>query len=330
MKHVSLFALFVLLAVVSLAGCASAAVPTETALPPTDVPTTLPTIAPTETVLPPVVSTEPPVASSWKVVQQVAYSHPVNLAGFFNDSFGITVGFAGETHYTSDGGQTWPKAQNKSMCRFGLDIVDENVAWACGNGSGVGLTTDGGKTWQGVEDFGGLEPNHCRFMSALDAKISWAAAPKKLGATNDGGATWNTLVLPEGIQGIAAIALRTATDGYVLDTTGALFVTTDGGKTWSTYSLGLASGENLSVSSAPSAAMRFTDSNNGLVVFALKTDNVTGVFSARTTDGGQTWQREQLPIDYTLPTLYLAHDGVTLTAKHYIRNELTVLRYQQP
>jgi len=38
--------------------------------------------------------------------------------------------------------------------------------------------------------------------------------------------------LPAGAGGIAAIALRTASDGYLLDSAGVLHVTGDGGQTW--------------------------------------------------------------------------------------------------
>jgi hypothetical protein len=63
----------------------------------------------------------------------------------------------------------------------------------------------------------------------------------------------------------------------------------------------------------------------GMVVFDLK----DGVFSARTTDDGRTWNREPVATTYDAATLYLAHDGLTFIAIHGL-SDLTVLRYQQP
>jgi photosystem II stability/assembly factor-like uncharacterized protein len=307
--------ILILLALTSLMGCAPAAAPTAA---------TAATVPPSA-VAPSPVPTLTPSVGPWKVIRQTQYEQSIYQAGFLDDSFGIMVGYNGAVYYSADGGQNWSQGQNTSACRFGLDIVDQQTAWNCGNGGHVRVSTDGGKNWQAVADFGGSEPDQCRFLSFLDAHTGWAATPELLGATTDGGATWNTLALPKGINDVATIALRTATEGYLLDTTGTVFVTTDSGKTWTTRSLGLADNEKLAIAKAPTTAMYFTDAQNGMVVFGL--DN--GVFSAQTTDGGQTWKREPVAIPYDVPNLYLAHDGLTLTAIDGLAN-LMVLQYQKP
>jgi photosystem II stability/assembly factor-like uncharacterized protein len=311
MKNTLLVVIPVLLALTSLVGCTPAAVPTVAVLPATVAPSTFPSLTPS--------------VGPWKVIRQALYEQSVYQAGFLDDSFGIMVGYNGDVYYSADGGQNWSPGNNTSYCRFGLDIVDRQTAWTCGNGGHVRVSTDGGENWQAVTNFGGSEPDHCRYLSFLDARTGWAAAPQLLGVTTDGGTTWNTLALPTGIKDIAAIALRAVTEGYLLDTTGTIFVTTDGGQTWTAHSLGLAGNEELTIAYAPTAAMRFTDAQNGMVVFDLN----DSVFSARTTDGGQTWKREPVAITYQTPTLYLAHDGLTLTAIDGMFN-LTVLHYQRP
>jgi photosystem II stability/assembly factor-like uncharacterized protein len=318
MKNALFAVMSILLALTSLMGCAPVAVSTATTLPPTATilsPTVVPSMVPSLT----------PSVGPWKVMRQAQYEQSIYQAGFLDDSFGIMVGYNGAVYYSADGGQSWSQGQNTSACRFGLDIVDQQTAWNCGNGGHVRVTTDGGKNWQAVADFGGSEPDQCRFLSFLDAQTGWASTPQLLAATTDGGATWNTLALPKGINDVTTIALRTATEGYLLDTTGTVFVTTDGGKTWTTHSLGLASNEKLTIAKAPTAAIRFTDAQNGMVVFDLD----DGVFSAQTTDGGQTWKREPVAIPYDAPNLYLAHDGLTLTAIDGLAN-LIVLQYQKP
>ncbi|MBN1200230.1 MAG: hypothetical protein JXJ20_00100 [Anaerolineae bacterium] len=254
----------------------------------------------------------------------------VSLAGFHTDTFGIAVGPDDDVRFTTDGGQSWTKAASELHCRHGLEIVDERVAWHCGNG-GTRLSTNGGQSWQTVA------PSRCPFLSFLDAQTGWSASPSSLQATTDGGTSWNAISLPPGTQRIAAIALRTADDGYVLDTTGALFVTTTGGLSWEVHSLGLKAGEQLiaGAASGPYAVMRFLDAQNGMVVFALP-DRDRTVWFAITRDGGQSWQRaeilELLDQSYYYH-LFLSRDGRLLTATDSFLNGENIsilLRYQEP
>lgn len=287
-----------------------------------------PPLAPTETA--PTATAAPSQAednSPWQVIFQGQVEQPTTVAGFLDETFGITAGSAGEVHYTTDGGETWSKADNSSMCRFGLEIVDEQLAWHCGNGGHVRVSTDGGQTWQDVADYGPNEPNHCRFLSFLDAETGWAATPHQLGATVDGGASWIDVAPPEGIQDIAAIALRTTTDGYLLDTAGNMFVTQDGGETWSPPSLGLIpEGKELLLGGlAPAAAMRFLDADRGLVALSLKGEEGVEISTAHTADGGQTW--EQVSAVTTFGAPFLTHDGTLLTIVG-LSNKITVLRHK--
>jgi photosystem II stability/assembly factor-like uncharacterized protein len=163
----------------------------------------------------------------------------------------------------------------------------------------------------------------------MDDKTGWIATPLQLGVTKDGGITWKELTLPEGIKDIAAIALRTVTDGYLLDTEGTLFITQDAGETWSSRSLGLYEGEELDPNSyTPMAAMRFLDTDWGLVALSLTEKGKLKALVMRTVDGGLTWKRESVPVKYG--TLYLAHDGSTLTVVDFVNaKQFTVLRRQE-
>ena len=250
------------------------------------------------------------------------------MAGFLDETFGITGGANGVVHYTTDGGKTWPRAKNSSACRYGLEIVDEQVAWHCGNLGQVPVSTDGGRTWQAVTHYGPRYPNHCRFLSFLDAQTGWAATPYQLGATTDGGMTWTEIAPPEGIQDIAAIELRTATEGYLLDNAGVLYVTQDGGESWSSrraFELE-ESGGLLMTLSTPVAAMRFFDADHGVIVLSLTGGGESKVLAMRTADGGQTWEQENVPAESG--ALYLTRDGTTLTLYDPAAG-ITVLRYQE-
>jgi photosystem II stability/assembly factor-like uncharacterized protein len=280
----------------------------------------------------------------WEVVRQIDYDdlpesslkgdigpayrvYMVTLAGFHTENFGMTVGPDDDARYTTDGGQSWTRASGALHCRHGLEIVGEKVAWHCGNG-GTRLTSDGGRTWRTVA------PSPCPYMSFLDARIGWAASAYDLQATADGGASWKEIALPQEIGDIAAIALRSADDGYLLDITGALFVTADGGRSWETRSLGLAPGERLIPAAVgPKAALRFVDALHGMAVFDLEDGSV---WYAVTGDGGRSWQKGEI-VDLRGRSLYyhlfLAHAGTLLTATDDFTNGANasiVLRYEQP
>ena len=200
--------------------------------------------------------------------------------------------------------------------------MDVQVAWQCSLGP-VGVSTDGARTWQAVTDYG-----NCRQLSFLDANTGWIATPHQLGVTTDGGQTWEDVPLPGDVQEIAAIFLRTPTDGYLLDVNGVLYVTTDAGQSWSSHPLGLdLEGSAIPSRETASAAVRFTDADHGLVVIHLAGGLSSRVVALRTTDGGQTWEQEDVTTTSLLVALYLSHDGSVLTVTDQTEAQVIVLRY---
>ena len=310
---------------VQVASTATATPVTPAATPTERRPTPTPSAAPAPTPTP----AEPVFFGSWQMLRRTKAPSLAYAAGFLDAEFGITVGHQGDTRYTRDGGQTWERGESRSLCGQGLDIVDEQIAWYCGapwTGYGskgfVRLSADGGQTWQPVTGYGPPHPKHCRFLSLLDAQTGWAATPYQIGMTADGGETWTDLPLPEGIADIAAIALRTAADGYLLDVEGTIYLTQDAGQTWSTHRLGREGGKRLSTGSQPTAALRFHDADRGIAIL----QDTHHLWTAHTTNGGQTWQWEEIPGVPTRCTLYLARDGETLTL--FDGAEIIVLRYR--
>lgn len=272
---------------------------------------------------------EIPSNSTWKELSRQTIEHKANYAGFLSDTYGITVGYAGEIHYTNDGGKTWPAGENNSACRFGLDILNENVALASGNSGQNRITRDGGKTWQELTNYGLFEPNHNRYISIVDENTFWLASQKKIGRSADSGKTWQEIELPEEMAPISAITFQTADEGYVLNATGTLFATKDGGKTWSKQSidfqkLGIKNGK-LTIYSAPWACLRFTDAQNAVMaLYATMDAGGSRIIILKTADGGKTWKDEFLPGSYVLTAVYLSRDAKYLTL-YSINKELVVL-----
>jgi photosystem II stability/assembly factor-like uncharacterized protein len=248
----------------------------------------------------------------------------VTVAAFHNKEYGLSAGPDDDVRYTKDGGLSWTRASGELHCRHGLEIVDEKVAWHCGNG-GTRLSIDGGRTWTTVA------PSACPNLSFLDAQTGWSASPNQLQATGDGGATWRTLASPIDGEYITAIALRTKNSGYVLDEMGNIYATPDGGLSWKKLSLGLNGDDRLNPSgNGPRAAMRFIDDRNGIVVFDLLDGSV---WFAVTGDGGRTWQRAEISVlrDQSLYfQVFLSRDGQWLTVTDDFnngRNMSIVFRY---
>ena len=81
----------------------------------------------------------------------------------------------------------------------------------------LSVSTDGGKTWKAIADkVGGMG---C-ILAFADAKTGVFGFGAKFQMTTDGGATWKELALPKDVSKVAAISLRTPTDGYLVDDKG--------------------------------------------------------------------------------------------------------------
>lgn len=272
----------------------------------------------------------------WEVILQTEGEKPMRMAAFLDENTGYTSGpQANKVHYTSDGGQTWTKAESSPYCVFGLDIVDAQTVRICALDY-QGLSTDSGQTWQ-IDDGGqtwrigsGVGGNGC-LLSFTNASTGWILDSQKLRVTVDSGQTWEDVAVPE-IGNIAAISLRAPGEGYVLDFDGTLHTTQDGGKNWSSQShLDLEKYEGLKFMpiALSTAAMRFFDADRGLIVLNLIGDEgKTKVVALHTADGGQTWEDEVVTSD--IGSLHLSRDGKVLTITSlFSSGTITVYRYNE-
>lgn len=177
----------------------------------------------------------------------------------------------------------------------------------------LSVSEDGGKTWNAIPDKAG---GFGCLVAFADAETGCLGFGDKFQMTTDGGTTWKGLALPKDVSKVAAISLRTPTDGYLIDGNGILHTTKDGGITWSSQSLGLDNPGIMGfvsegfVNEIPQAAVRFTDDNNGLVVLGLT--GKTSMIALRTADGGKTWKEEVLPAKL-FGAAYISRDGKFVT-----------------
>jgi photosystem II stability/assembly factor-like uncharacterized protein len=164
-------------------------------------------------------------------------------------------------------------------------------------------------------------------LSFVDDKAGWIYTSETLNATVDGGETMVEIIPPEDIQDIIAVSLRTPSDGYLLDDAGVLYITQDGGQSWTANSLGLKLEDRVIVPnlSSPSAAVRFADADNGLVVLNYAGGGEIKILALRTADGGQTWTQEDVMSTVAGAIVHLSPDGEYVTL--YDSGEFTVLHY---
>lgn len=260
--------------------------------------------------------------SDWEEINSPEFTHKSYIGGFLNEDFGITVGYAGEVHYTTDGGKTWPQGTNKSYCRFGMDIVNEKVAYNCGNASHVRKTLDGGENWIEVSNFGESEPNQCRYLRFIDENKGWIASPKKLGATKDGGNTWEEINLPNSGSKILAIDLVNENNGYIVSTDKKLYVTKDGGKSFDAKDITMDDFDDM-VYSTNQIAIKFTSENKGEIFYYGPEGKLKGYV---TEDDGQTWEEEKIPDIEECGPLYISNDGKYLSVNGNNASKIIVLR----
>ncbi len=274
-------------------------------------------------------------ASSWSLIQNSDISQSSYMAGYINETDGITVGYGGKIFYTHDGGQSWSAADNKSACRYCLDIINEKIAWSGGNGSHVRLSRDNGETWEEVTDPLNLTGTHSG-ISFVDDKTGWVSTTLKVAKTDDGGMSWADVLLPTEDIHISAIELRTADSGYILSAEGTLYITNDGGSTWSSQDIGLSkilnidSAENkprLNMTKSAVADISFSDENKGTIAFMCKVNNIQKVWVLETNDGGVNWASTEIttPEEFKPLYLYLSGDSNLLT----VGNSKKVILYKK-
>ncbi len=250
---------------------------------------------------------------SWKqtkTIQPDEKKFKCRMAGFLDNSFGISTAQHGVLNNTLDGGVTWTLSKNTSDCIAGLEIIDKNNAFVSANYSEVRVTSDGGAIWNRLPNFGDMKNEHCRYLSFIDPLTGWIANRKEVGFTSDGGKNWVNITVPENLTDINAIWLNTVNEGFILSSNGKLFITSNGGGTWSEKDLGIT---GLKVLVCPTTAFHVVDQNSFQIVTFRETATEKGYYFLSTIDGGDTWLLNDLIKEGGPGYIYLSRDGKELT-----------------
>jgi photosystem II stability/assembly factor-like uncharacterized protein len=204
-------------------------------------------------------------------------------------------GFAPLILQTADGGTTWedryvdvPSVKNIHTPHSlnAITFCGGNIGWAVGDGLIVG-TTDGGKTWNTQRNG---NPNERLFgIGCASPQRAWAAGPDGLLLrTSDAGKTWSRQEID---PKYALVRVRFfGEDGWILGDVaghGLLLRTNDGGSTW----------RPQAIDTSESLFDIYMNGKQGWVVGS------NGTIS-RSTDRGQSWQKQQSPTTNDLACLF--------------------------
>lgn len=193
----------------------------------------------------------------------------------------------------------WVPLSTGSESSFrGLSVVNDSTAWLAGSLGNVGVSSNGGKSWQFTQ-IQGFEKVDFRSIYAFDGRsavVATAGLPATILRTSDGGKSWKEVYInshPDAFfDGIdfwndsQGIIYGDPIDGKML-----LLKTMDGGKTWQPMSNPpiLEKGEASFAASGTGIHCR----SDGSVWIA------TGGFRSRlwlSSDKGKSWKRYETPI----------------------------------
>ncbi len=255
--------------------------------------------------------------SAWDLVMQQTFDFKCHDALYFDEGKSIAIGYAGETHYLNPEDNSWPRSENQSLCRYGIDMVDENLCFVTGN-SNVTKSVDGGKTFVKKTDFKGSE--FATMVSFIDENTGIAASRNVFGITNDGAETWNYFEL-QSDKDIICIKMETADRFFYVDSSLTLYITEDGGNSWTSSALNLPDGDNYVP--AKKYIEITVDGENSYTVYCIQ----KGTFllkSYSTNDGFATYTENAMPL-LKVSGNYIHVEGNYLTLFNATKKEMTVI-----
>ena len=283
--------------------------------------TTIPEETTPETVTPELSAAEQAVqGTSWSVALESTFDYRCYDALYVDENTALSVGYGGVIKYLNSSDKTWMDAENQSMCRFAVDIINNTICYTCGNSGEVTKSEDGGKTFVQKAKFGRTEPDQCAMMDFIDENTGIIAAKKDFAITKDGAESWNEITIPTSAE-IIYIFMVSADKFYYIDTDLTLNVTEDGGKTWTSGSMNLP--EDVDYIPLRKNLEIVVDGEDAYTVYCVQKS--TGFLkSYSTTDNFATYTENAVP-ELKVRASYLHMRGNNLTIYNNTKRELTVL-----
>jgi photosystem II stability/assembly factor-like uncharacterized protein len=213
----------------------------------------------------------------------------------------------------------------------GLSIVNEHVAWVSGSNGWVGISTNGGNSWE-FNQVKGHETSGFRSLYAFDehrAIIANAGSPANILITADAGKTWKVVYTNNHEAAfIDGIDFWNKNEGLIygdpIDGKMLLLRTSDGGSTWNEVETAPQLNEGEASFAASGTGIRCL----GKSLAYISTGGMTSRFWI-TSDKGNTWDVQTPPIvqgDVATGIYSFAVNNKTiiLVGGDYTRPELTI------
>ena len=209
----------------------------------------------------------------------------------------LDLGFATTrrgVYRTSNGGQSWSLEATRPGGFESVYFAGSSAGYAVGRGGAAYSTTNGGLSWKATGagiSVPSLTLTSVRCADALLCAVTTSTGNRLL-RTIDGGASWTTVFLPEGIEALST-AFTSPLDAVAAGASGALATSADGGGSWSALGAGL---------SGTFARLR---GGSGFLAFAIGNHGAL----ARTNDGGRSWTGIAVPTNESLVDVSFADES---------------------
>ncbi|RTD99626.1 hypothetical protein [Paenibacillus whitsoniae] len=264
-----------LAALVVFPGCKSSGSASETSVPASTTPSPVESSKPTPTPASTPTSSSPPASQGTSASVAMKKVTAVRLA----DPKAGWIGGDGWLAHTDNAGVDWKVQYTGKGTIRQIFALNGQEAWAVqGDSNNVLATTDGGKSWSAT---GGHLPS-----SAFLHFVSKQEAFSGNAQTKDGGKTWTTLVVPEGISGDSYF--HDAKNGWAARQKGSnieVLRTQDGGQHWSTVMT------KPTVASVTGTIIRSAGADDAWIAFIGESGMTQTSYSLfHTRDGGKNWQ----------------------------------------
>jgi photosystem II stability/assembly factor-like uncharacterized protein len=231
---------------------------------------------------------------TWKK-NTTTYFGFLNSVYFIDEQTGFACGSDLTLLRTKNGGNTWEKITNLPLDQFTtlykVTFIDAKTGYMISTAGDVLKTVDGGDSWTRT----GTTIGYVREFYFTDEKTGYViggSAGSALYKTTDGGVTWNEDLQP-GYLFLTGIKFnKSKTTGVLVGSGNGFGSGAQGRNIWITQNND--SWKNLSLLSGNDdyLSINFTDSKTGYIFATFK--------SAKTTDGGITWNEIPLAGTYGL------------------------------
>ena len=243
---------------------------------------------------------------------------------FFTDSLhGWITGGDGLIMCTKDAGITW-QYQNTS----GLEdlhqvyFVDSITGWIAGDYKNASRTGNGGKDWEKMFVLNNNQWGSFSSVYFINQDTGWITGQELIYYTDDGGITWNQQIHPDyGFSDIHHLIMVNAGTGFAITNTSVLYRTSNGGNLWETDTIVPGEEDHLLDICFINDSVGWIAGTNGNILYtntgaatwdtiylddtgdvfeihffdALKGRAFTQHYFHRTSDGGITWTKSELP-----------------------------------